>query len=791
MMKFAFSLLCLSLGMVAFSQDFDSLDDFQAHPGFFDFYYDEDQDRIYLEVDRLEEEFLYVHSLSSGMGSNDLGLDRGQIGGEKVVYFQRAGQRMLMIQPNLDYRALSDNALERQAVEQAFARSVIYSFPILDQRGGKFLIDLGPMLQSDAHQVSQRLTRMKQGNYRLDPDKSALELERTRAFPDNVEFDVLLTYSGESSYGYVDDVTPDSRFITLNQHHSFVRLPDEHYQARAFHPGSGCISISYLDYASEVHENIRKQYIIRHRLDADNPIIYYLDNGTPEPIRSALLEGARWWEEAFADIGYPGGYRVEVLPEDADPMDVRYNVIQWVHRATRGWSYGNSVVDPRTGEIIKGHVSLGSLRVRQDFLIAQALLNKPYAEGSEREDEMMDMALARIRQLSAHEVGHTLGFVHNYAASSNERASVMDYPHPQARLDEGEVVLDQAYDAGIGPWDKVTVAYAYQEMEGDEEAGLQALLRNAADRGLRYISDHDARAPGGAHPYAHLWDNGASAVDELKQVLEVRQKAMGYFSVDQIPEGQPLSILEDVFVPLYFYHRYQVEAAVKLVGGLEYTYQVKGDASGDMKAVDPETQQAAMAEVIRCTSPELLMIPRDKLSLFPPRAPGYYRNRESFEHKTGITFDYLAPPAASAHTTLGLLLHPERANRLFMQAALDPKLPGFEALVKTLLDAHFYTMKEERGYAAEVAHALRFIVIDHLLQLGQSDGSYPQVKAVVAEELDDLRDWLKDTDFDGLQKVYVKAYRDQIKEGKAVYLHSLPEIPPGSPIGMDCMHLHD
>lgn len=291
-----------------------------------------------------------------------------------------------------------------------------------------------------------------------------------------------------------------------------------------------------MDYSAPIYEPIVKRYIIRHRLEKKDPqkkiskpvepIVYYLDNGTPEPVRSALLEGGSWWNEAFRAIGFEDAFRIEMLPEDADPMDVRYNVIQWVHRSTRGWSYGMSVTDPGTGEIIKGHVSLGSLRVRQDFMIAQALVNRPFASDDMNHRAMMDLALARIRQLSAHEIGHTLGFTHNFAASTNGRSSVMDYPHPLLSVRNNRIVMDHAYDEGIGEWDKVTVAYAYADIQGNEKDSLDSILADARNKGLRFISDTDARAADGAHPYAHLWDNGSDAISELRNILEIRKVAM-------------------------------------------------------------------------------------------------------------------------------------------------------------------------------------------------------------------------------------------------------------------------
>jgi len=500
------------------------------------------------------------------------------------------------------------------------------------------------------------------------------------------------------------------------------------------------------------------------------------------------VEGGRWWNEAFEEAGFENAFRVEMLPEDADPLDVRYNMIQWVHRSSRGWSYGNAVVDPRTGEIIKGHVSLGSLRIRQDFMIAQALMNRPYATDNLNHQAMLDLALARIRQLAAHEIGHTLGFTHNFAASSNNRASVMDYPHPLLKVMDGEINMDQAYDEGIGEWDKVTVAYAYKEFNENEDMNLQKILTSASERGLRFISDRDARAPGGAHPYAHLWDNGASAIEELGNVLEVRHIAMQNFSIDNIRQGEPYSELEAIFVPLYFSHRYQVEAATKLIAGVEYQYSVKGDANHSVKPVAVDLQKEALKAVIHTLSPEVLKIPEEKLELFPPLAEGYERTRELFDGQTGVTFDYFAAPSVAANLTLGFLLHPERANRMVQQKALDEKQPGLEELAEELLDFTVKTLSSKTGYEEEIQHTVDFIVIDHLIGLAKDDDSSPQVKAIVTHELNALMVWLEEKTVTGLSETYKEAYIEQIKENNIRYLKTLPKLPPGAPIGMECMY---
>ncbi|MAU26106.1 MAG: peptidase [Muricauda sp.] len=784
----------------AWSQSFDKANGFQKFNGFLNFYYDDKNDKIYLQVDELEKEFLYVYSLSSGIGSNDIGLDRGQLGNEQVVYFKKAGQKLLLVQPNMRFRALTDNKLEKMSVEQAFAKSILGGFEIFDQSKGSYLIDISDFLMRDAHGVARRLKQTDQGNYSLDKKRSAWNFDRTKAFPKNIEFDVFLTFKGEPKGRNIRSVTPDPTAVTVAQHHSFIELPDDGFEMREFDPRCGSYPFTYYDYSTPVQEPILKRYIPRHRLQKKNPnaemseavepIIYYLDNGTPEPVRSALLEGGRWWNQAFEAIGYKDAFQVKMLPDNADPMDVRYNVIQWVHRSTRGWSYGSSVQDPRTGEIIKGHVSLGSLRIRQDFMIAQALMNKPFAERDDNYRPMLELALARIRQLSAHEIGHTLGFAHNFAASTNDRASVMDYPHPQFTLKNGEIDFSNVYDTGIGEWDKVTVAYAYSDFPKGvaEEQALNNILAKAQSDGLRYISDQDARPIGGAHGLAHLWDNGKNASRELDAILKIRETAIDNFSVDNIRSGEPLSVLEDVFVPLYFLHRYQTEATVKLVGGLDYNYAVKGDGQLTVKTLERTTQEEALQTLLKTLEPKTLAIPESKLSLFPPRSIGYPRTRESFKGKTGVAFDPLGVAETAAHQTLMLLLHPQRANRLVQQKALDKQQLGLKEVVSTLLDATIMS-KVDEGYLGEVQKLVNWQTLQELMHLASAKESHPQVTETILNAMTDLKKELESRKEQPHAALLLKEVEKFIGNPKG-YERKIeaPKIPDGSPIGMDCFH---
>ncbi|WP_190808557.1 zinc-dependent metalloprotease [Flagellimonas sp. S3867] len=781
------------------AQNFEKTKDYQKFNGYFNFYYDDATDKIFLEVDKLNSDFLYVYSLSSGIGSNDIGLDRGQLGNEQVVFFKKAGNKLLLVQPNLKFRAITQNALEKKSVEQAFAKSVLHGFKIEEESKGNYLIDITDFLMRDAHGVSSRLKNTKQGSYSLDASKSALAFERTKAFPKNVEFDVTLTFKGSPEGDWIRSVAPNPALVTVAQHHSLIELPDDNYEKREFDPRCGSYPFSYYDYATPVQESILKRFVTRHRLKKKNPnaevseavepIVYYLDNGTPEPVRSALLDGGKWWNQAFEAIGYKDAFQLKMLPDNADPLDARYNVIQWVHRSTRGWSYGSSITDPRTGEIIKGHVSLGSLRIRQDFLIAQALMNKPFAERDENYKPMLDMALARIRQLSAHEIGHTLGFAHNFAASTNGRASVMDYPHPQFTLEGDNIDFSNAYDTGIGAWDKVTVAYSYTDFPNNtnEKEGLNSILQQAQTDGLRYISDQDARPRGGAHALAHLWDNGRNASQELENVMKIRKTAIANFSIDNIRTGESNSVLEDVFAPLYFFHRYQTEAVSKLIGGLDYNYTVKGDGQRTVYPISQTSQENALKTIFKTLNASDIAIPKEKLALFPPRAIGYGKSRESFNGRSGVTFDALSAAETAADMTLGLLLHPERASRLIQQKSLDKDQMGLSQLLERLIEN---TVKESNKdpYLNEVQQTINFRVLYHIMNLAAHQQVHPQVNAIANETLRSLKVSLLSNGRNPIAAEMVRRIDAFTKAPNNFEVISAPKIPDGSPIGMDCFH---
>ena len=746
--------------------------------GFLPYIWDESAGRIWLEPQSWGQDFLYVTSLPAGVGSNDIGLDRGQLGGAQIVRWERSGNRVLLIASNTGYRATSRSEDERRAVRDSFAESVLWGFEAT-LHDGRVYVDATQFLLRDAHGVAQTLQRAGQGSYKADASRSAFYLPRTKTFPKNTEIETIVTFTGGPGGRLLDPVVPTPEAVTVRMHHSFVELPGPGFEPREFDPRAGYFPISYYDFAAPVSQPVVKRYIRRHRLAKDHPIVYYLDRGAPEPIRSALLEGARWWSQAFTAAGFPDGFRVELMPEDADPMDLRYNVIQWVHRSTRGWSYGASVTDPRTGEILKGHVTLGSLRARQDFLIAEAF-RAPYQQGREADPQLMQMVLARLRQLAAHEVGHTLGLSHNYIASAHADASVMDYPHPKLQLDPAGVAdLSHAYTEGLGEWDKLSIAWGYGQ-NGPAERNL--MLTEAARRGLVFLSDQDARPAGSPHPQAHLWDNGPDATGELIRFLSIRSKAIEKFGENNIRPGAPLALLEDVLVPLYLSHRYQVEAAVKVIGGLDYRYALRGDGQIPTALLPPSEQRRALDAVLSTLKPETLALPEHILRQIPPRPDGISGSRELFRGRTGLTFDPVAAAESAAAMVLDLLLNGERAARLVEHHARDPRQPALEEVFDRLWTAT-WKAPAAQGLAGEVQRAVALHALRRAMALAADETAAGSVRAVALSQVTTLKAWLTAQPRSAHNAFALSQIAAFEKDPGRMKLPKPQDPPPGMPIG--------
>lgn len=804
-MKYVVSIiLVLFLFFPALAQKLPTIEektkDMKKQEGFLNFYWEETSGKIWLEINKTDTEILYQQSLPVGLGSNDIGLDRGLLGDTRIIKFSKVGRKVLMIEPNYAYRAVTTDANEKRAVAQSFAQSVLWGFTIEAESNNNILVDATDFILRDAMRVGNRIKAAQQGSFTFDKTRSAIYLDRTKNFPLNTEIEATITLTNaDGTVGnFVQSVTPSAEAITLRMHHSFVQLPDNDYQPRVFDARSSFINTSYFDYSTPVSEPIEKNFIIRHRLkkkDPDaamsepvKPIIYYLDNGTPEPIRSALLKGAGWWNQAFEAAGYINAFQIKVLPDSADPMDIRYNVINWVHRSTRGWSYGASVVDPRTGEIIKGQVSLGSLRVRQDYLIAQGLL-APFENGMPVNDKMLKMALERLQQLAAHEVGHTLGLMHNYASSTNNRASVMDYPHPVTTVNgNNEIDLSNAYDDKIGDWDKVAITWGYQDFPAttNQSVALNKMLTDAAKKGLQFISDRDARAAGGLHPYAHLWDNGNNPVAELKAVTKVRAVALAQFGEKNIRPGMPMAMLEDVLVPVYLYHRYQIEAVTKWVGGLNYTYALRGDGQLITQPLSKEDQLKALNAVTDCLDPKFLLLPDNIVKLIPPLPAGYNFTRELFKKRTGLAFDALSPAETAADLPLSFLFNTERVNRMVQYEVANGGL-GVTEMINVLLNKT-WKAPARTGMEKLIQQQTDQVLLTYLLAVSVDDNASFTAKAAVQKSLYDLKKYIEaqqkiEKDNTELANYILALERMKAPEKAKPTIHAV--IPPGAPIGCD------
>ena len=782
--------------------------------GFLPLDWDAKAGKLYLEIPAAlaqpGAELLYTDSLPYGTGSNDLGLDRGQTSAGKVVKFDRQGSKVLLTEVNEKFRGSTTDPSEQLAIRQSFPESVLWGFKIeAEAPDGSLLLDATDFFLRDVHNVAEVLTKTQQGTYKVDASRSAIALDDTKAFPKNTEVEAILTFTTEGAPRgvFVRDVTPDPHAMTVRERHSFIALPGPGFTPRRYDPRAGYFDEGYRDYSASLGDDLDQRLIARHRLikkdsncsedcDPVEPIVYYVDRGAPEPIRSALVEGASWWNQAFTAAGWHNAFQVKVLPADADPMDVRYNIIQWVHRYTRGWSYGAAVADPRTGEILKGNVTLGSLRGRQDYLIAEALLS-PYKDGKPLDpanDPMLAMVLARIRQLSAHETGHTLGLAHNFAASSySQSASVMDYPHPYITLKDGVPDLTHAYAVDIGAWDKIAINYGYRQFApGTTPAGelsaLNGILTTADKQGIPYITDQDARPLGSAHPHAHLWDNGSDAARELDRILTVRSAALGRFGANAIKTGTPMAQLEETLVPLYLLHRYQTEAAAKEIGGLQYEYNLRGDGQPNPVIVPAVYQQHALNSVLQTLSPEILTLPESLLSILPPQPPGFPRTQESFSAHTGLTFDPVAAAESAADLTLTLLFDPARASRLVQYHAREPQVPGLDAVIEATFKA-VAKRPTAAGLGAVVSRAVETRAVEALLTLASNPEASSEARAAARTYAVHLKAKLKDMSGDapGTESAFneeIVARIDQFLVEPAKFTPAKPvDAPPGMPIG--------
>lgn len=786
-----------------------------AKRGYFNLYWDEATGKLFWEIDKLGTEFLYQVTMASGLGSTPIGIDRGQLGSTAVLVAKRTGPRVLLTQPNYRFQARNArSAAERAAVTDAFAPSVQWGFDIVAQTGNSVLVDATAFFMRDARGVIEMLEARQQGRFQLDLSRSTLEPEIIKAFPENDEIEATLTFTSGQPGPLVNGAAASGKAITLREHHSLVKLPGPGFKPRFADPRLGVSGQNVMDFSQPINEDIYVRYAARHRLQKKNPaaarsepvkpIVYYIDPGTPEPVRTALADGVRWWNQAFEAAGYINAFRVEILPDSADPDDIRYNMVHWTHGQTRGYSYGSTVVDPRTGEIVRGNVNLGSLRLQQDFLHGAGLVAPFGASGDDDTDGFADapsaiylaalaengdalkLALDRVRQLGAHEVGHTLGFPHNYIGSATGRSTVMDYPAPLVKITpQGTLDLSDAYDQKIGDYDKMAIAWLYQDFPPgtDEKAALDRIIDDGYRRGLRYVGYKNNTFVGAAAQYASVWDNGANLVDQLKIELQVRQIGLDKFGPQVIPAGTPMSDLEYVLLPLYMHHRFQLRSAAQSIGGMDYGNAIRGGTEKTYTIVPGAEQRRALDVILSTLGVDFTAIPQRIVAMIPPSADRHTQG-ETFEARTDNTFDPLAAAEASASFTVGEILNPERMARLVSFGAMGD-YPTLEEVVDKLIAAVWDQPAPADRYRLAVQRTIQRAVVDQMMLMGMRADNGPDVRAVLSDRLNKLAKRLESqAATNDAQRFNVAA---DIRRWENRTVATIPgpalKLPPGDPIG--------
>ncbi|HEX5380069.1 MAG TPA: zinc-dependent metalloprotease [Phenylobacterium sp.] len=815
MARLSASILALTLAQPAFAADARPADPVAAatagaarQDGLLPVYVDKAKGRILLSLPPVDAtgangRFLYLTALRSGLGSADVGLDRAKVGDTQVLAFRRIGKKVVAEYENPRFRAQGAPAAEQTAAREAFSASTVWAGDIAAETpDGRLLVDISSFLTRDVMGAADSLKGAGEKGWKPAPELSFADPSAVKVFPENLEFEARQTFASDTPGAEVRNIAPDPRLITLQVRHSLVKLPEPGFVPRRFDPRAGTFSNVVLDYAAPLGSDIVYRIAPHFRLEKTDPtaarspvkkpIVFYIDRAAPEPIRTALREGVAWWADAFAAAGYENAFRAEILPEDADPLDVRYNVVNWVNRATRGWSYGQAIIDPRTGEMVKGSVVLGALRVRQDMLIFEGLVGADQS-GTGGPNDPVQVSLARIRQLGAHEVGHALGFAHNFAGSTQDRATVMDYPAPRVKVTDGRIDLSDAYGVGVGGWDRFIVDWLYGAVPpGPQgEAILAAKARAQADRGVRYVSDSDARPPGAAQPWGSLWDDGADPAAELTRMMQVRRVALDRFGPGALKTGEAVASLKRKYVPIYLLHRYQVEAAAKLVGGMDYGYAVKGDARQAAAPIPAALQRAALGALLATLSPAELDTPEPLLPLLSAGQSGDADRQNDIEvmaNMGGPVFDPLAAADVAAGMTIEALAAPDRLARLVDQHRRDANLPGTDEILDRLIATAF---TPAAGRLAEVARRVQTRTVLDLAAVARDPRTSPAVAASVDQRLADLASRLKASPgSDPAERAHrlrlAALLQDKEELARVLAEPKLkPAVPPGMPIGDD------
>ncbi len=739
------------------------------------------------DADGISARYIYLTQLETGLGSAPIGLDRATANESRILVFRRLGKKVAAEVENSKFIA-SGSDDEKRAARNSFATSTLWLGEVIKtDPDGSYTVDLSGFLARDDLDVVAAIKRGGGGDFKFVPELSTADPNFVKLFPKNAELAARITFRSDDPKPEVSNIVTGNT-LSLVLRHSLIALPEPGYIPRT-DPFGYSIGREQVDYSAPLGKPVVVQLARRFRLEkvdpsaavspVKKPIVFYIDRAAPGPVRTALVEGVSWWKAAFDAAGYENAFQVAVLPDGADPLDIRYNVVNWVDRATRGWSYGQPIDDPRTGEILKGSVLLGSLRVRQDMTIFQALVGAGLT-GTGDVNDPIAAALARIRQLGAHEVGHAIGLAHNFAASTQGRYSVMDYPAPRIELENGVPSLRDAYGVGVGPWDRFMVKWLY----APTDAAARPILAEAKLEGLRFVADDDARPVGASHPEGSLWDDSADPVAELRRMMEVRRVAVQRFGTAAIPAGESLSDLRRAFVPIWLIDRYQVEAAAKSLGGVNFPYALNGEQAL-AQTVPGGTQWAALYALLDTLSPAELTVParlQPLLSSGFGGSPDRQTQIEIIPTAGGPVFDPLKATEVGAMQTLNSLFAPERLNRLELQHAADPSVPAAGQVFDLLLDRSLAGADEEVGRRIATTAILALARVQRNPQLS------PTIQLQLSGRMDRLAERLARWRGDDQQRDWARGLAGLLRDREALDKviadpRRLPDVPPGMPIG--------
>jgi hypothetical protein len=737
----------------------------QRTDGFVPFYWDVARGRVLLEIPAFDEDILYYVSAASGGGSVEMSFDRG-IMDSSVIHFQRSGPRVLVVEQNLRFRAPGGEAPLVENVRDSFPSSVIAGLPIEADQGGRVLVDATSLFMRDAANVVGGMRRSNQGAFRLDTGRSGFYPARMKAFPDNTEIETIMTFAADQPGALVANVTPDPQSFTMRIHHSFLRAPTG-YTPRRADPRIGVSSLAFRDYSKPFNESTEVEWVTRWRLEKQNPgaalsepkkpIVFYLDPAIPEPIRTAMREGAQWWNKSFEAAGYRNAVRVLDPTPDMDPMDIRHAWILWINRDERGFSSGGTFRDPRTGEILGSKTRMDSHRIRtignyfesytpttgggdgagneecgMVLHVPEDVLALAAQPGTNMPAAQRDMVLLRQSLLTAHELGHVMGFGHNFASSINDRASVMEYPTPRVKVVNGRLDLSDSFERSTGLYDDLMARYAYTEFPADKERqGLDAIIAEMRAKNILFVPSTDPR---------WVWyDDRATPTEYLRETAAARRIMLSQYGPSILQAGEPIGALRDMRLWMtYLHHRWAIESGVGYVGGMYHNIVLKGETLPPTEIVPATLQREVLGLLMETIEPANLAIPETLLTQLTP-APG--ANLEDMAED--YAFDHLRAARILSAMVLEPLLTPERAARLVAFADRQQNAVSLPDVVDAVLAATWRAAPDADTRHRSLRRVSQRVALDSLMMLGGNADTTPEVRAYVLDQIARLGESLR------------------------------------------------